>query len=205
MTTDPETLRFYAKAAEGYNKVMGAQSLPALWQNLAARLEPGDAVLDFGCGGGWAARAFHGKGFEVTALDPSAEMLALLDGSGIQTICGDVSALPEAARFHAIWSFFALQHIAREEMPDVLARLCRAVQPGGYLAIGIHEGDETLRDSLDRLYCHWPEATLRQLLGDQGLTVISTTQNPDKGFDGRPFTALHLLAHRPVIDTTPAA
>ena len=43
--------------------------------NLAG-LEPGDAVLDLGCGTGMLARAFARRGMAVTAMDPEPDMLA---------------------------------------------------------------------------------------------------------------------------------
>lgn len=198
MSADRETLSFYSGMAAEYAAKVGTKGRRTRdLTAFAGTLPPGGRVLDFGCGGGWAARSLAEDGFAVTALDPVPEMLALLaDCAGIETILGDIDALPEDAAYHGIWAHFSLQHIPRDELPATLARLARALFPGGVLAIGIHEGDESLRDSLDRLYNHWTEAELAAILAPEGVTVADARRHPDRGFDGRHFTALHLIARR---------
>ena len=195
VTKDRQTLGFYRDTAARYAEWSGKHALPAAFEHFAATLAPASDVLDFGCGFGWAAAAFHARGHRVTALDPVAEMVALVARTpGIVTIRGEAADLPATPAFDAIWASFSLQRIPRAEMPAALARLCGALRPGGRLYIGIHEGTETIRDRLARLYCHWTEAALSDLLAPHGLAITHTSTKPDKGFDGRAFTALHLEA-----------
>lgn len=206
MSVDKSTLEFYAREAARYNSVVQEEKFPPLFDAFVARLTSGASVLDFGCGGGRAALALQRRGFAVTALDPSAEMLAGLDGSGIPTICGDIESLPLDAKFGAVLALFSLQHIPRDDLAASLARLCASISAGGTIAIAIHEGDESVRDALDRLYNHWSEASLREMLAQSGLTVDWVEREPSKGFDGRRFTALYLLAALPPVDAPhPAA
>ncbi|WP_102224032.1 class I SAM-dependent methyltransferase [Acidimangrovimonas sediminis] len=198
MSADRETLAFYAGMAGEYAAKMGASSRRTRdLTAFAAALPSGGRVLDFGCGGGWASRTLVEEGFAVTALDPVAEMLDMLsDCAGIETIHGDIDALPKTAVYEGIWAHFSLQHIPREALPNALARLARALAPGGVIAIGIHEGSEGLRDSLDRLYNHWTLEALAGILAPEGVEVVAARRHPDKGFDGRQFNALHLRAVR---------
>jgi len=198
MSADRETLSFYSGMAADYAVKVGPKgSRTRDLTDFAAALRPGARVLDFGCGGGWASRWLAGQGFAVTALDPVPEMIALLaDCAGIETIQGDIAALPEGARFGGIWAHFSLQHILRAALPGALARLARALTPGGVIAISIHEGDESLRDGLGRLYNHWTALALGAILARENVSVTAERRQPDKGFDGRDFTALHLIARR---------
>lgn len=197
MTSDEATVAFYRRMAADYAARTGARKTSRDLTAFAQALRPGGSVLDFGCGGGWASRRLAGQGFSVTALDPAPEMLAMLaDCPGVATITGDIAALPAGAGFDGVWAHFSLQHLTRAALPPALARLAGALRPGGLIAIGIHEGGESLRDSLDRLYNHWSEAALTTLLAAGGVTVEATRRHPDIGFDGRHFSALHLLARR---------
>lgn len=198
MSADRETIAFYQGMAADYAaKVEPPSQQTRHLTAFAKALSPGARVLDFGCGGGWASRWLAGRGFAVTALDPTPEFIAMLaDCAGIETIQGDIAALPATAQFDGIWAHFSLQHIPRKELPEALTRLARALAPDGVIAIGIHEGDESLRDSLGRLYNHWTEAALGAILAPLGVTITTAHRHPDRGFDGRQFSALHLLARR---------
>ncbi len=194
---DPRTLAFYEREAEGYARWSEAHPPSDFFRQASGRIRPGGHVLDFGCGGGWAARAFHAADFRVTALDPSPALLAqVAPAGGISTLCGDAAVLPDTPIFDAIWAHFSLQHIRRRDLPDVLKRIARCLKPGGLLFIAIHEGSETLRDTLDRLYCHWRQSALEALLEPLGLITRSAHTRPDRGHDGRPFTALYLESEK---------
>ena len=194
---DARTLAFYERAARDYARWSQAHPLSDFFHQASGRIRPGGHVLDFGCGGGWAARAFRAAGFRVTALDPSPALLAhVAPEGGISTLCGDARMLPDTAIFDAVWAHFSLQHIRRCDLPDVLMRITRSLKPGGRLFIAIHEGTETLRDTLDRLYCHWRRTALEELLAPLGLTTRAAHTRPDRGHDGRPFTALYLESEK---------
>lgn len=197
MTADAETVAFYDREAASYAGWRAGAPLPKVFLRFAEALPPGAAVLDLGCGGGWAARAFRDRGHPVTALDASAGLLACLAGEpGIDTVRGDFRDLPPGERFDALWSAFALQHAPRAEMPAILAHVTGTLRPGALACIGIHEGAEELRDRLGRFYCHYTEPELRGLLSSAGLAVEAVDLAQDRGYDGRPITTLTLRARK---------
>ncbi len=196
---DPETIAFYDREAATYAGWSERADLPKSFHDFAAALPAGAAVLDYGCGGGWAARALRDRGHAVTALDASAGLLAgLADEPGIAVIHGGFLDLPETARFDGVWASFSLQHAPRAEMPAILGRLAAALNPGGIVAIGLHEGAETLRDRLGRLYCHYTEAEITALLAGAGLTVTGLRFADDRGYDGRPIRCMAIAAIKPL-------
>ncbi len=74
-------------------------------------IEPGDRVLDVGCGPGNFSRAFAAAGGEVTGLDASRSMLeaAVRAGGGVRYVRADAADLPfEDASFDAVCCFAAL-------------------------------------------------------------------------------------------------
>jgi cyclopropane fatty-acyl-phospholipid synthase-like methyltransferase len=107
------------------------------------RLTPASRVLDIGSGVGGPARFLaHTVGCHVTALDVQAEMHAIACdltarcglAARVTHVRGDaLTADLPAARFDAVVSWLAVHQIA--DRPRLLARLARALRPGGGLYI----------------------------------------------------------------------
>jgi SAM-dependent methyltransferase len=104
-----------------------------------ARLQPGNRVLDAGCGMGRYTFALADRGLEVEGLDLSPQMLERLrevDGGshGFRLHCADLLYPPEEllGGFDAVVGFFTLHHV-----PDVgrcLQASAALVKPGGRVA-----------------------------------------------------------------------
>lgn len=194
---DAETIAFYDREAAAYAGWRKGAALPRDFLRFAAALPAGAAVLDLGCGAGWAARALRDRGHAVTALDASAGLLAgLADEPGITIVQGDFHDLPAGERFDALWSAFALQHAPRRDMAAILAHVAATLRRGATVCIGIHEGKGALRDRLGRFYCHYGEAELRGLLAKAGLVVEAVDHARDTGYDGRPIRVMTIWARK---------
>ncbi|WP_030782458.1 class I SAM-dependent methyltransferase [Streptomyces sp. NRRL S-920] len=100
----------------------------------------GRTALDIGCGTGRFARRLAARGYEVDALDPSAEVVAEAEalGGGPRYRRADVTAqdLPEG-HYDVITCLASLHH-----MPfTTLTRLRAALAPGGtLLVLGCYAG-----------------------------------------------------------------
>ena len=117
----------------------GAARRMAAFEALA--LEPGQAVLDLGCGGGHLVRELAlavGAGGRATGVDTSAEQIAaagaLCDGlPGAELVEGDATALPfQDAAFDGVAAIQTLEYI-----PDVdraLAETRRVLKAGARAA-----------------------------------------------------------------------
>jgi len=90
-------------------------------------LQPGDTVLDVGCGTGWFTRRVAADGVQVVGLDRDAEALAFArehSVGGARYVHGDATALPFAdASFDAVLSVTALCFV--EKWPRALAEIVR--------------------------------------------------------------------------------
>jgi hypothetical protein len=64
--------------------------------------------------------------------------------------------------FDGIWANASLLHVSRQEMGDGIARLTRALRPGGILYTSFKVGEsEGFRDG--RFFNDWSEPRLREL------------------------------------------
>ncbi len=126
--------------------------LPALFQEWAprvaeaARLAPGQAVLDLACGTGVLAREAAGRvgpaGF-VSGLDRNEGMLAVArrKAPAIDWRLGRAESLPVADRaFDAVVCQFGLMFF--EDRPAALREMWRVLRPGGRLAVAVWDGIE---------------------------------------------------------------
>jgi 2-polyprenyl-3-methyl-5-hydroxy-6-metoxy-1,4-benzoquinol methylase len=146
---------------------MGAQHARFL-----RHVRPGGRILDAGCGSGRDALAFAGAGFEVTAIDASAEMAKLASRHiGLLVRQMTFADIRWKGAFDGIWASASLLHIRRAELPETIWRLVTALRPEGVLFASFKEG-LTEREHRGRHFTDMAIEGLGALLRDGGLTVV---------------------------------
>ena len=144
------------------------------------RIPSGGTILDAGCGSGRDSLAFTKKGFNVTAVDASPELVEkakLHTGLDVQVM--RFGEIDYEAEFDGIWACASLLHVSRQDTPAVFRRFVRALKPAGcwYLSYKYGEGD-TERDG--RLFSNHTEASLTELLqGFPELEIVDMSCNTD--------------------------
>jgi ubiquinone/menaquinone biosynthesis C-methylase UbiE len=135
----------YARQAASYDSTRsaGVETLEPLLAELA-HLSPGSRVLDIGGGTGNYAVAMAGRGYDVTVLDRSTDMLAVAAGKGLRTALGDATALPVEDASAVAVTMISMLH----QVPDwhaALREARRVLEPGGILVLLLYTA-EHLRD-----------------------------------------------------------
>ena len=157
------TLQDHIDAARAYEALF----VPALfgqWATTvadAARIEPGQRVLDVGCGTGILAREIAprvGPAGRVVAVDPNPGMLAVARqlAPAVEWREGVAQSLPFPDQsFDAVVSQFALMFVT--DRLQALREMCRVLVPGGRLTVAVWA-------SLDDMPAYVDEAALLERL-----------------------------------------
>ena len=99
-------------------------------------------ILDVGCGSGRDTKAFIEMGYSVDAIDGAEELCALASRyTGIDVKCMDFTLIDYENKYDALWACASLLHVASDTLPDVIARLCKALRPKGILYMSFKYGD----------------------------------------------------------------
>ena len=161
-------------AAEIYEEFF----MPALFQEWAprvadaARLAPGQRVLDVACGTGVLAREAATRvspGGSVTDLDRNEGMLAVARrrAPAIEWQPGRAESLPFAERaFDAVVSQFGLMFF--EDRGGALREMWRVLRPGGRLAVAVWDALENSPGYADMT------KLLQRLFGDRARSSLAT-------------------------------
>jgi cyclopropane fatty-acyl-phospholipid synthase-like methyltransferase len=115
------------------------------WEDeLAARLEPGARVLELGCGGGTPETRQLADRFAVTGVDISPRQIERAPAAIPEAtfVCADFTALElPAGSFDAVCSFYVFNHVPRELLPLLLAKIHGWLQPGGWFVAAFGTSD----------------------------------------------------------------
>jgi len=122
-----------------YNKYWGPDSmqrfLPALETLLLPHLPPRAHILDLCCGTGQLAQALVQRGYQVTGVDGSEEMvrLARRNAPGVKFIVEDARSFRSPAIYHAVVSTYdSLNHVmSLEGLSRVFGNVHACLRPNG--------------------------------------------------------------------------
>jgi SAM-dependent methyltransferase len=108
-----------------------AAHVPALGRPVVDLLapQPGERILDLGCGDGTLTAALVEAGAEVIGVDRSAAMVEGARAKGISAQVGDATALPFVGEFDAVFTNAVLHWVGHPE--EVVRSVARALRPGG--------------------------------------------------------------------------
>ncbi len=114
------------------------------WLLRALHLEPGDSLLDLGCGPGLYCQRFAAAGLRVTGVDYSprsvahARSAAAAAGLEIEYLCADYLELAWRDRFDAaVLIYYDLGALSDTHRQQLLERVRLALKPGGRFAVDV--------------------------------------------------------------------
>ena len=175
------TLEYYQHHADDFFNSTVNVDMGSLYTPFLERIPKGGRILDAGCGSGRDSKAFLQQGYQVEAFDATAEMAKLASqhtGFSVkQMTFSDVDAVNH---YDGIWCCASLLHVSAAELPDAMAKLARALKPGGIWYVSFKYGDgERVKDG--RRFTDLNEQGLNTLLaGLAGITLVGHWITEDK-------------------------
>lgn len=194
--TDQQTLGVYnARAAEYANH--DDAGVHHTIKRFADRLTPGTHLLDLGCGHGELSAYFRDLGMNVEAWDASDAMVQVAKYLyDIDVQLNTFDDLQVSNHYQAICANYSLLHAQPEEFPHYLSAIAKALQPDGWLCLGMKLGDGTERDSLGRFYAYYSEQQLVDWLVERGFSIEYSHQSVFAGLAGNPKTGISIHAQK---------
>jgi len=152
----------------------------ARWTDeLLDRLPEGARIVELGCGGGTAETTLLARRFRLTGVDLSAEQLqrAADRVPEAELVQADFTELElEPGSVDAVAAFYSFNHVPRELLAGLFARIHLWLAPGGLFLASLGTGDtegwtgEWLGTTM--YFSSWPPETNRRLLGEAGFELL---------------------------------
>ncbi|MFK7938450.1 MAG: class I SAM-dependent methyltransferase [Roseovarius sp.] len=196
MSSDAKTLSVYAEKADDYLEMVRKEAGSPILKTFMGGLPKGAHVLDLGCGPGVSSAVMADAGMTVDATDAVPEMVAMADAHpGVSARLARFEQIDGTDVYDGIWANFSLLHAAKADMPSHLARLRRALKPGGLFHIGLKTGTGEHRDKIGRFYAYYTQEELSDLLKDAGFTPFSSVTGTEPGLSGEDAPWVCIAAH----------
>ena len=194
--SDQNTISVYDEQAAKYASLTESEARDEQLLEFIASIPKGGHVLDLGCGPGHCAATMANHGLRVTAIDASAEMVAMAaKHAGVTALQGTFDELQDTKKYAGVWANFSLLHAPRKDMPRLLNSIAKALIPAGKFHIGLKLGDNESRDALGRFYTYYTVDELTGLLTDVGFAITKSTLGSGAGLSGEVSDWITVTAH----------
>lgn len=159
-----DTLQYYDQHAKAYVDSTRDVEFSQTQERFLQYLEPGAWILDFGCGSGRDTKYFRNRGFQVEAVDGSAEFVRIAsEYTGINVRRMLFQDLDEVEHYDGIWACSSILHLPCAELEVVLGKMARALRRRGIVYTSFKYGTEEGERS-GRYFTNMTEAKMAGLL-----------------------------------------
>lgn len=194
---DADTLTFYAQEAPVYT-ASGKGGISRHLETFLNLIAPGASILELGCGGGYDAAHMIARGFDVDATDGVAEMIEKAEArleKPVRLLRFD--QLDADERYDAVVANASLLHVPRLALPAILARIHRALRPGGWHLASYKAGGVEGRDRFGRYFNYLSAEQAREAYSTAGVWQrFEISKHVGGGYDGAQGPWLKIIARR---------
>lgn len=126
------TIQYYDRNAKDFIGSTITVDFTTTQSYFTSKLKNGSHILDFGCGSGRDTKYFLEQGYQVTAIDGSAELCKLAsEYVGIQVKHKMFQELDEEEVYDGVWACSSILHLPFAELKDVFCRIRAALKKSG--------------------------------------------------------------------------
>ena len=138
-----KTKDYYNNNAQEFVNSTFMVDMQSLYQPFLNLLPDFGRILDLGCGSGRDALAFKNMGYQIEAMDYSAELVKKAsDLTGIEVRLQSFYDLDEIDTYDGIWACASLLHCERHRLVDVLQRMIQSLKANGVIYMSFKYGDQ---------------------------------------------------------------
>ena len=138
-----KTKDYYDNNAQEFVNSTFMVDMQSLYQPFLNLLPDFGQILDLGCGSGRDALAFKNMGYQIEAMDYSAELVKKAsDLTGIEVRLQSFYDLDEIDTYDGIWACASLLHCERHRLVDVLQRMIQSLKANGVIYMSFKYGDQ---------------------------------------------------------------
>jgi len=170
--------------------------------------EPGERVLDLGCGRGDFLELLLAKGCRPEGVDIDPEMVAVCRAKGLTVHQGDAFAFlrTQTAAYDGIFASNFVEHFAPAQVATLFQLARQALKPGGKLLFAVPNPESLIV----HLHEFWRDAThvrlynrqlLEFLFSDSGFEIVAAGENEATRW--QPALAEPALTPTPVVPSGP--
>lgn len=137
-----QTLNYYNHNAQNFIENTQNADMHVAQDRFLQLLGEHASILDFGCGSGRDTKYFLEKGYDVTAMDGSAElckMASAFTGIDVQEML--FQDLDAVNVYDGIWACSSILHLSKRELLPVLKKMCNALKENGIIYTSFKYGD----------------------------------------------------------------
>lgn len=198
------TKAHYTQIADQYNQTFTDPS--DYIDQFLERLDDGAKILDVGCGTGNNTSYLAGKGYDVTAIDFSDDMLmhARHNYPDLEFLKMDMRALNFDDGFYdALISAYSIIHLKKTELLSVLEIFYTVLKSEGHLYLAFHSGaseerveTEPFNTDLQFFLNILEESEIKNLLNLVGFDVLEILENKSSFDEELPFNKVTIIAKK---------
>ncbi len=186
---------FYEEQAETYFQRTVSVDLSHLYGRFLRFVHPGGRILDVGCGSGRDLRAFRMMGFRPVGIDSSKALVELARSfSGVDCVTGRIEEMSFNQQFEGVWACASLLHLPRVAIDEALARIHRALVPGGAFFASVQEGIGERVTGDERFYTLYQEPEFLARIGGARFEILESWISQDILEQQRPIRWLNVIS-----------
>lgn len=148
-------------------------------------------VLDIGCGAGRDSRELSNKGYSVTGIDLSDNMLTIAKRKAPKAIFSKMDLRDLNFRdntFDGVWASASMFHVTKDEVIESLKGILRVLKPAGVAFISFKEGEgvqvKQVKKTFQKKQELYSYTEMRDTLRNLGFRVLMTERKEDATREG---------------------
>lgn len=186
-----DTLKYYNENAKQYCEATKNGDMTGVYGRFLCFLPDKAYILDFGCGSGRDSKYFLEHGYTVKAIDGSEKLCHLAsEYIGQEVECMKFDELSDEKTYDGIWACSSILHVERENLPDILKKMIRALKDNGVIYTCFKIGDtEVVQDG--KYYNYMTREILEDMLKevDPASRIVDYFENGTCSNINRPTAA----------------